>query len=73
MGVKMFVCLLVCGGLTVIQSPTPIWKKSPPAHLTKEGFGAVLTPDPLLPEAGGPETLKAQGHIFENCLIYKRC
>jgi len=25
------------------------------------------------PGSAGPETLKAKGHIFENCLQYKRC
>jgi len=34
----------------------------------KEGFGADLTPAPSPIWAGRPETLKAEGHIFENCL-----
>jgi len=43
-------------------------------HLSKEGFGAGLTPAaPLPPEPGGPKILKAEGHIFENCLQNKRC
>jgi len=32
-------------------------------HLSKEGFGAGLTPSPL--GLGGPKTLKAEGHIFK--------
>jgi len=31
-----------------------------------------LTPAPS-PLAWGPKTLKAEGHIFENCLQNKRC
>jgi len=42
-------------------------------HLSKEGFGADLTPDPSTIWARGPETLKAEEHIFENCLQNKRC
>jgi len=34
-------------------------------HLSKEGFGAGLTPTPSLPGPGGLETLKAEGHIFK--------
>jgi len=49
MGVQMFVCLLVCGGLMEIQTPAlidldEIFHAHP--HLSKEGFGAGLTPDP---------------------------
>jgi len=36
-------------------------------HLFKEGFGGSLTPAPPLPGPGGPETLQAEGNIFENC------
>jgi len=35
-------------------------------HLSIEGFGAVLTQAPSTPWAWGAETLKAEGHIFEN-------
>jgi len=34
-------------------------------HLSKEGFGLGLTPAPLIPWAWGPETPKAEGHIFK--------
>jgi len=40
-------------------------------HLSKEDFGAVLTPAPSL--LRGSESLKAEGHVFENCLQNKRC
>jgi len=36
-------------------------------HLYKKGFGAVLPPALPLPCAWGPETLKAEGLIFESC------
>jgi len=39
-------------------------------HLSKEGFGAGLTPPP---GPGGPKKLKAEGNIFENCLQSKKC
>jgi len=43
-------------------------------HLSKEGFGAGLTPSPFpLGLGGGPKTLKAEGNIFENWLQNKRC
>jgi len=36
------------------------------SYLAKEGFDAGLTPPPLPPLGlGGPETLKAEGHIFK--------
>jgi len=38
------------------------------SNLSKKGFGAVLTSAPHLPGLGVPETLKAEEHIFENCL-----
>jgi len=44
MFVCLFVCLLVCGGLMEIQTPAPILMKFP--QLSKEGFGAGLTPAP---------------------------
>jgi len=34
-------------------------------HLSKEGFGLGLTPAPSSPGPGGPETLKAEEHIFK--------
>jgi len=34
-------------------------------HLSKEGFGPGLTPDPSLPGPRGLETPKAEGHIFK--------
>jgi len=37
----------------------------------KEGFGAGLTPSPIW--AWRHKTLKAEEHIFENCLQNKRC
>jgi len=41
-------------------------------HLSKECFGAGLTlPLPLGP--GGSKMLRAERHIFENCLQNKRC
>jgi len=42
-------------------------------QLSKEGFGAGLTPAPPPSGPGGPETLKAERHIFENFLKNKRC
>jgi len=77
MGVQMFVCLsvclLVCSGLIEIQTPARILKNfahvSPPVQ---GGFGAVLTSASHPPGPGGPETLKAEGHIFENRLKNKR-
>jgi len=30
-------------------------------------------PTPSQPGPGGPKTLRAEGHIFENCLRIKRC
>jgi len=44
-------------------------------HLPKEGFDTVLTlaASPPPPCAWRPETLKAEGHIFENYLQNKRC
>jgi len=42
-------------------------------HLSKEGFGEVLTPPPSSPWAWGPDTLKAEGNIFENCFQSKKC
>jgi len=49
MGVQMFVCLLICGGLMEIQTPCTdldeIFDAHP--HLSKKGFGAGLTPSPL--------------------------
>jgi len=65
---------LVCGGLVEIQTPAPIMMKfcTHTPDLSKEGFGAGLTPAPSLPGPGG-KTLQAEGHIFENCLQNKRC
>jgi len=54
-----------CSNLDDILHPHP--------HLSKEGFGAGLTPRPLIPGPGGPKTLKAEGNIFENCLQSKGC
>jgi len=74
------VCLFVCLSVGVsrdmeIQTPTPIkmkfWLAYP--HLSKEGFGTGLTPPPPPSGPGGPKILKAEGHIFENCLQNKRC
>jgi len=42
-------------------------------HLSKEAFGAVLTPALSPSWVWGPETLQAEGHIFENCLQNKKC
>jgi len=42
-------------------------------HLSKEVIGTVLTPAPKLSRPGEPETLKAKGQIFKNCLQNKRC
>jgi len=43
------------------------------SHLSKEGFGAGLTPAPFPSGPRGPETLKAEEHIFENGLQNKKC
>jgi len=74
----MFVCLSVCpsvGKWRANGNPNPcinhdeILHAYP--HVSKEGFSAGLTPSP--PGTGGPKILKAEGHIFENCLQNKRC
>jgi len=59
MGVQMFVCLLACGGLMEIQTPALILMTfcTHISHLSKEGFGANMTPPPPLPGPGGLETL----------------
>jgi len=68
MGVQMFVCLSV-GMWRANGNPNPctnldeILHTYP--HLSKEGFGPGLTPDPLPPGPRGLETLKAEGHIFK--------
>jgi len=68
MGVQMFVCLSV-GMRRVNGNPNhctefdEIFYAHP--HLSKEDFGAGLTPAPLPPGPGGLETLKAEGHIFK--------
>jgi len=41
-------------------------------NMSKEGFGAGLIPPPPPFGPGGPETLKAEEHIFKNCLQNKR-
>jgi len=51
-----------------IQTPALILMKFPKP--SKEGFGAGLTPTSSTP---GPKTLKAKGHILENCLRNKSC
>jgi len=57
MGVQMFVCLLVCGGLMEIQTPAPILMKFALVSLFKGGFGPGLTPtpDPSPLGLGGPK------------------
>jgi len=41
-------------------------------HLSRKGCGEVFTQaTPAGP--GGPETLKAEGNIFEKCLQNKKC
>jgi len=47
-----------------IQTPAPILKKfsTHNPHLSKEGFGADLTPAPSW--AWGPKTIKSEGNIF---------
>jgi len=37
----------------------------PHPRLSKEGFGAGLTPRPIYPGLGGLETLKGEGRIFK--------
>jgi len=72
MGEQMYV-LWVSGGPIEIQ--TPAWgfiKFSHTSLLSKEGFSAVLRQATSPPGPGRPETLKAEGHIFENCLQIKR-
>jgi len=68
----MFVCLSV-GMWRAYGNPNPwtnlneILQAHP--HLSKEGFGLGLTPNPspiFLPQPGGPETLKAKKNIFES-------
>jgi len=36
-------------------------------------FWCSFDPGHIIPWAWGPETLTAEGHIFENCLQNKRC
>jgi len=56
----MFVCLSV-GMRRADGNPNPCTDSNEilqaHLHLSKEGFGAALTPAPLLLEPGGPETL----------------
>jgi len=56
----MFVCLLVCGGLMEIQNPcTALYKIfHPHPQLSKEGFGAGLTPPPG-PRGVGAKNIKS--------------
>jgi len=61
MGVQMFVCLLVCGGLMEIQTPEPILMKFC-MHIPT--CPRKVWPPPI-PWAWGLETLKAEGHIFK--------
>jgi len=65
MGVQMFVCLWVCGGLMEIQTSAPIWMNFCTHIPTCPRFwctGLI----PALP--GGPETLIAEERVFQNCL-----
>jgi len=52
MGVQMFVCISL-GMWRANRNPTPFTDLDnvlhPHPHLSKEGFGAVLTPAPLTP------------------------
>jgi len=76
MGVQMFVCLSV-GVWRANGNPNPctdvdeILYAHPPPVLEK--FWCRFAPFPLGPGPGGPKTLKAEGHIFENCLLNIRC
>jgi len=70
MGVQMFVCMLVCGGLMEIQTPAPILMKfcthipTCPRKVSVQVWPP--SPHPLgLRGWGGLETLKAEGHIFK--------
>jgi len=70
MGVQMFVCLLVCGGLMEIQTPAPIFMKfctHIPACPRKD-LMQVWPPTPS-PWSWGPKTLRAEGHIFWKLLL----
>jgi len=62
----LFVCLSV-GTCRVNGNPNPCTYRAEIFHtypyLYMEGFDAGLTP---APGPGGPKTLKAEGHIFEN-------
>jgi len=68
MGIQMFVCLFVIGMWRANGNPNPctkfdeIFHAHP--HLSKEGFGAGLTPPPPTWAWGGLETLKAEGTHF---------
>jgi len=68
------VCLLVCGGLIEIQTPALTWMKFC-THIPTCPRNVLVQvwPLPLSPFGpGGPETRKAEEHIFENCLQNKR-
>jgi len=67
MGVQMAVCLLVCGGLTEIQTPAQILMKFSTHILNcpKKVLVAGLNPATSHLGLEGLETLKAEGHIFK--------
>jgi len=76
MGVQIYMSVMLeCGGLTEIQRPKFILIKFCTRIPTCPRKVLVQfrpwAPHPPVP--GGPETLKAEGHIFENCLQNKRC
>jgi len=71
----MFVCLSA-GMWRTGGHPNPCPRRDkilrPRPRLSEEGFGVDLTQAPHLPGPGGPETLKAEGRPFENCLQNKK-
>jgi len=69
MGVQMFVCfcLLLCGGLIEIQTPTSILMKfSTYIPSCQRKVLVQVWPPPPPPGPRGLETLKAEGHILRS-------
>jgi len=64
MGAQMFVCLLVCGGVMEIQTPSPILMKFC-THCPRKVW-CRFDPLPLPPGPRGPKTLKLKG-TFLRC------
>jgi len=71
----LIVCWYVELGLMEIQTPAPTLMKFCTHTLTypRKVLVQVCPLPPLPSRPGGPEPLKAEEHIFENCVRNKRC